>query len=93
MSYNSICSSCKHKANCIYIEHSKDAIIFCEEFELEPVTEDKVIEVVEPNVAEVVKEINIHEYTGLCINCMNNKTCSLHSDSCVIWHCETYKVA
>ena len=85
MSYNSICSSCKHEANCIYIEHSENAITLCEEFELEPVAKVKIVKTEEA--------IKISGYTGLCINCMNNKTCNLHNDSSVIWHCETYKVA
>ncbi|MCK5774901.1 MAG: hypothetical protein KAH25_01935 [Bacteroidales bacterium] len=91
MSYNSICSSCKHEANCIYIEHSESAITLCEEFELESVVKTKIVAAVKAE--KTIKTINTTEYTGLCINCMNNETCNLHSDSSVIWHCETYKVA
>jgi len=85
MSMNSICSSCKHLANCIYIEHSENSITLCEEFELESVAKPKIV--------NTVQNINNNGFTGLCINCINNKTCTLHSDSSVIWHCETYKVA
>lgn len=84
MNYNSICSSCRHEVDCTFINHSSDAIIMCEEFQLESVAK-KIIE--ESKVMEYV-----NGYTGLCLNCDNRATCKLRNAECVIWHCEEYAV-
>lgn len=82
MNYNSICSSCRHEANCSFIDHSPTSIIECEEFEIENVAK-KIIE-----ESGVMYHVNGH--TGLCKNCENRSNCKLQSADCVIWHCEEY---
>jgi len=89
MNYNSICSSCKHQSTCSFINHSKEPIIMCEEFELETAAVAKKEEKPSPRIEHYRSD----KYTGLCVNCKNRETCKIRDDSFVKWHCEEYAVA
>lgn len=95
MNLNSICSSCRHEDNCTFIDHSPNAILMCEEFELE-IVEKKI----NKKTSEEPKALNgsalshvKSEFTGLCVNCEDRADCKSCKSDFVVWHCEEYAVA
>lgn len=84
MNTNSICSSCRHESDCIFINHSQSPILNCEEFELEPVSKTLIKESQNQNLS--------NGHNGLCKSCIYNSNCKLQCSDCVIWHCEEFAI-
>ncbi len=89
MNYNSICSSCRHESSCTFINHSPNAILMCEEFEIEAVEKKEI----EQALTSLLIINSSTDYTGLCINCDNRVTCQMRNNDSVKWHCEEFVAA
>lgn len=85
MNTRSICSSCSHENNCIYLKNASGNIFQCEEFELEPVKKAEAL------IAEQVDTCE-NNFTGLCKNCKEQGHCHLQNCNSVIWHCEEFHI-
>ena len=86
MNYNSICSSCRHESGCSFIKHSENAIITCEEFDIEK-TKEKAPE---SSLISLLVINSTQDFSGLCVNCDLRFTCNLQSSNSVKWHCEEF---
>jgi len=83
MNTRSICSSCRHQNNCMFLQNAPGNIYQCEEFELEPVKKAETL------ISDLIEECE-NNFTGLCKSCKERGNCHLHSDNTVIWHCEEF---
>jgi len=81
-----ICSTCKNKTSCLYIQNGNPPKHHCEEFEVysyQPVIENH------PYFKRKKKE-DKPALNGICKNCDNRKSCMNAKPERVIWHCEEY---
>jgi len=83
MNTNSICTSCRHEDYCRFIEHSKENILQCEEFEINPTPKKPIVNQTETKIDE--------NYSGLCKNCIHRISCMHRKNHAVVWHCEDYE--
>lgn len=89
--YSGLCSTCMYAPDCFNLMRSKDAILFCEEFDIYP---DPGLQINSESLSKncpVSNEDNDHKYIGLCINCEHRETCTTPVSEGGVWHCEEYE--
>jgi len=82
-----LCSTCRHSEACCYLHESEEAILFCEEFEIEKAPASSFIY----DTDNVEKLPKIAHLKGLCSNCANAITCTFPKTESGVWHCEEYR--
>jgi len=87
--YRDLCSTCNHKDICGTRSTPQRPILFCEEFDaflpVSTSTGGKTVSPKPPGRQEATR------HKGLCANCENRETCTLHKDEGGVWHCEEYR--
>ena len=87
--YRDLCSTCNHASSCGTRSRPQRPVLFCEEFDaFVPVstsTSGKTVSRKTPSKQDAT------QYKGLCVNCENRETCTMHKDEGGIWHCEEYR--
>lgn len=77
-----LCSTCDHRATCMYRQQSNKLIIQCELFS----GPDVIATPPEQHAALIIK----HKVRGLCDTCMHQRTCSFFKRNGYVWHCEEF---
>lgn len=83
-----ICTTCKHKESCVYLQNSVEPVYHCEEF----YQEEAAAITTEPEVSTEAEDVDeVVEYKGLCKNCDHRMTCVYSKSESGIWNCEEYE--
>ena len=90
-----LCSTCNNAPSCFY-HASRGPALFCELFDnyAPPAVQTSVAKTplaATPSIARTAVEEEAAEYTGLCMNCENRRTCGHLKPEGGIWHCEDYR--
>lgn len=83
-----ICSTCNHRASCLFLRSARHPIAFCEEFDgtandavQKPAIKPKALAKV--NFGQAQEE-------GVCVTCTNRTSCVYRQPGLAIWDCEDF---
>lgn len=91
--YRGLCLTCKQANTCNFPRDIGRPIMNCEEFDgyvLHKTSKETPYRV-HSRSSSTCRSKEITEYTGLCINCDNRKTCSFPKSGKTVWCCEEYQ--
>lgn len=87
--YKGLCSTCRHRTECVYARAEMQPVVFCEEFEEERtprVSRARSVPAQPANSPDTDPPLK-----GLCVNCVHRHDCVHEKPEGGVWHCEDYE--
>lgn len=86
----SLCANCKHQGDCIFLSKTCTPILECELYECGPSEKPRLVVVKKYGASADDHPDSEGALLGLCMNCENQKGCSLPKPASGVWMCEEY---
>ena len=87
--YTGLCTTCRHRTDCVFARAEIQPVVSCEEFEEEEksrVRDVRSLRVQAGGTPDIDPSLK-----GLCMNCANRHDCKHEKPEGGVWHCEDYE--